>query len=120
MSKQQYAVRHNVASRSYEVVSDAEVVGTLVYANAESRTVFLHTIVSPDHRGRGIASQLVEAALDNARLDHKTVTDYCGFVSTFIDGHPEYADLVDPQSPGPGRTRPMRMVSAADLVARSV
>jgi predicted GNAT family acetyltransferase len=101
----QFAVRHNVASRSYEVTADAEVVGTLAYGNAADRIVVLHTRVAPRYRGRGVASRLVEAALTDARLDGRTVTDYCGFVSSFVGRHPEYADLMDAERPGAGHWR---------------
>jgi len=105
MGPNQFVVRHNVASRSYEVTVDAEVVGSLTYGNAEGRIVFLHTWVAPAYRGRSVASRLVEAALNDARLDDKTVTDYCGFVSGFVARHPEYADLMDRELPGAGHWR---------------
>lgn len=103
MDVERFAVRDNNASRSYEVVADGEVIGALVYGNAEGRVVFLRTVVAPAYRGRGIATRLVDAALADARARGKTVTDYCGFVSAFIEGHPEYADLVDPDHSGAGR-----------------
>jgi predicted GNAT family acetyltransferase len=100
MGAREITVRNHTAAQSYEALADATVVGSLVYGNAQDRIVFLSTIVSPAYRGKGIAKRLVEAALTDARLQGKTVTDYCGFIAAFIDHHPDYADLVDDKHPG--------------------
>jgi predicted GNAT family acetyltransferase len=38
--------------------------------------------------------------LDDIRAKGKKVTILCPLVASFIAGHPEYADLVDPEHPG--------------------
>jgi hypothetical protein len=95
-------VRNDAESGSYVAILDGEVVGTIVYESEEhgSRIVFRHTIVEPDHRGQGIGSTLVRAALDDVRAGGLRLTNYCGFVAEFLVAHPEYADLVDPAHPG--------------------
>ena len=56
-----------------------------------------HTVVPEPQRGHGIGEALARAALDYARREHLTVRPSCPFVAAFIESHPEYADLVDPE-----------------------
>lgn len=56
-----------------------------------------HTFVPESHRGHGVGEALARAALDYARREHLAVRPSCPFVAAFIESHPEYADLVDPE-----------------------
>ena len=98
-------VRDNTESLSYDALVGGEVVGTIVYEHAGPRMVFRHTIVEPEFRGRGIATALVRAALDDVRAKGLALSNYCGFVSEFIGAHPQYADLIDAEHPGHPRRR---------------
>jgi len=93
-------VRDNMESLCYDAVIDGEVIGTVVYEYSGPRIVFLHTIVDPEFRGRGIGTTLVTAALDDVRARGLKLSNYCAFVSEFIGGHPQYADLLDASHPG--------------------
>jgi predicted GNAT family acetyltransferase len=44
-------------------------------------------------RGRGIASELVQGALQLIRADGLKVVAGCGFVVDYLSKHPEFADL---------------------------
>ena len=44
--------------------------------------------------GRGIASKLAKTALDYSRAEGLTVVPLCPFIASYIERHPEYADLV--------------------------
>jgi predicted GNAT family acetyltransferase len=94
------AVRSNTEARTDDALVDGKEVGTLVYELKGSMAVISHTVVEPEYRERGVASELVRQALDDLRERGMTVSNFCGFVGTFIDGHPEYADLLDPVHPG--------------------
>ena len=98
-------VRDNTESLCYDALIDGEVIGTIVYEHAGSRMVFMHTIVDPEFRGRGVATTLVRAALDDVRAKGMTLTNYCGFVAEFITARPQYADLIDVEHPGLPRRR---------------
>ena len=52
-----------------------------------------HTFVPPALEGRGIAAQLVEAALRWARAEHLKVDPVCSYVAIYLRRHPEWQDV---------------------------
>lgn len=52
------------------------------------------TYVPAAARGRGIGAALVERALEHARVEGFDVIPSCWYVKTWVDGHPEFADLL--------------------------
>lgn len=82
------------------VVDGTEVAGVTYNLIGDDRIVLLAVSVFPEFRGRGIAMELVRRVLDEARVQGRTVTNYCPVVLAFIERHPEYADLIDPEHPG--------------------
>lgn len=95
-------VQKNTDSQAYEAVVDGQVVGMIVYhtPHGGQRVTLSHTIVTPEYRGRGIATRLVEHALDDLRTQDLKLTNYCTFVADYIADHPEYKELVDSRFPG--------------------
>ena len=53
-----------------------------------------HTGVPPQLEGRGIAAQLVRAALDHARGAGWRVRPLCSYVAAYMRRHPETKDLL--------------------------
>lgn len=53
-----------------------------------------HTGVPRELEGRGIAAQLVAAALTWARSQGHKVKPQCSYVAAYLRRHPEYADLL--------------------------
>ena len=86
-------VQHNSEASRYEAVVDGRL-SVCEYEFAGRQMVFTHTLVPPELRGRGIAEQLVRAALADARAAGRKVVPACSYVATFIDRHREYQDLV--------------------------
>lgn len=85
----------------FELYRNRELVGELVYRHLQpNRYVLLHTEVLPDHRGQGVGSALVRAALAEIRTRSGTVTAVCSFVVDFLDGNEEFADIIDSRHPG--------------------
>jgi predicted GNAT family acetyltransferase len=84
----------NRAESRFEVLVDGEVVGFADYVERGDRVELPHTVVDRSMRGRGIAAILVERVLDDIRDSGRTVVPTCWFVAQFIDGHPDYADLL--------------------------
>ncbi len=87
------SVRDNKAQSRYEL--DLE--GAVAFANyrlAPRAVIITHTETPRALRGRGIASELVQGALQLIRADRLKVVAGCGFVVDYLRKHPEYADLV--------------------------
>jgi predicted GNAT family acetyltransferase len=84
----------------YDALVGDEAVATMTFALAKSRIALISAEVPPDRRNQGIATELVWRVLDDVRAHGETVTVICPIVRTFIDGHPEYDDLVNQVRPG--------------------
>jgi uncharacterized protein len=97
------AIRDNAESQTYDAMMDGEIVGTLVYELEGPRIVITHTAVQARFQHRGIATELIAAALNDIRAKGKKVTILCPIVDEFLQIHPEYADLVDAEHPGMSR-----------------
>lgn len=71
-------------------------ISMLKYIMADGgKTIDLYsTFVPPELRGRGIAEDLVKAALDYAEARHLQVIASCSFVQKFISRHPERQKLL--------------------------
>jgi hypothetical protein len=54
----------------------------------------VHTETLSGHEGRGLGSELVRGALDDARRRGWQVRPFCPFVRSYIAKRPEYRDLV--------------------------
>ena len=86
-------VRDNKALHRFELdVGDA--VAFANYRLTPSSVIITHTETPRALRGRGIASQLVQGALQLIRADGLKVIAGCGFVVDYLQKHPEFADLV--------------------------
>jgi predicted GNAT family acetyltransferase len=61
---------------------------------APGTVIITHTETPRALRGRGIASELVQGALQLIRADSSKVVAGCGFVVDYLHRHPEFSDLV--------------------------
>ncbi len=85
-------VRNNTALSRYELDVD----GAIAFADyrlAPGKVIITHTETPRALRGRGIASRLVQGALEQIRADGLKVVAGCGFVVDYLDKHPEFADV---------------------------
>jgi hypothetical protein len=87
-------LRRNESAGRYELLLDGELAALVEFHIDGDRVVFPHTETMPALRGRGLAAQVVRFALDDVRPSGRMVVPACWFVAEFIDGHPEYADLL--------------------------
>jgi uncharacterized protein len=87
-------VEDNPGQHRFEIRVDGEVAGFAEYHLHETQAAFTHTEVAPAFGGQGLASTLIQAALDQARQRGWQVEPFCPFVRAFIGKHPEYRDLV--------------------------
>jgi predicted GNAT family acetyltransferase len=81
--------------RRFEVRVGDEVAGFAQYVRRAGRLIFVHTEVSDEWSGRGLATTLATGALDAARAEGASVVPLCPFIASFIEDHPDYQDLVD-------------------------
>lgn len=83
---------HNSAQSRFETTVD----GMLCRADYELSPgvmAMTHTIVPRELEGRGIAGQLVQAALQWARDQPLRVQPVCSYVEVYLRRHPEWQDL---------------------------
>ncbi len=59
-----------------------------------------HTFVPPEMRGRGIAQQLVEALVADARAQGFSIVPQCSYVEAQFRRHPEWSDVLAPADSG--------------------
>ncbi len=78
----------------YEARLGDALAGVSMYQAADRLIVFTHTEVEPEYEGQGVGGRLVQAALDDVRARGLHILALCPFVKTWIERHPEYADLV--------------------------
>jgi uncharacterized protein len=88
------AVHDNVKKHRYEATVDGALAGFAVYRMAPGQIALVHTEVDEAFEGHGIGSILVREVLDDARRRGLDVVPICPFVTSFIDQHREYLDLV--------------------------
>ncbi|MBP7131429.1 MAG: N-acetyltransferase [Aquabacterium sp.] len=84
---------HNPAHTRFEVIVDG------LRCDADYQLIdgvmhLTHTIVPKALEGRGIAAQLVTAALTWARAQQLQVNPVCSYVVAYIRRHPEWQDLL--------------------------
>ena len=88
-------VRDNPAEHRFEVHDDGKLAGFARYVRRPGRIFFVHTEIDPAFEGRGLGSQLASAALDATRATGERIVPLCPFIASYVERHPEYADLVD-------------------------
>jgi predicted GNAT family acetyltransferase len=86
-------VRNNIERHRFEF--DAEgYIAFSDYKRADGVLTIMHTEVPAALNGKGIGSKLVRGLLELVRAQGVKVKPLCPFVKTYIDKHPEYADLL--------------------------
>jgi predicted GNAT family acetyltransferase len=94
MPEENVQVRDNADESRFEILVGDELAGFTQYVLDGDRADFVHTEIDDRFEGRGLASQLIGGALDDARRRGWAVVPYCRFVTHFIAKHGEYRDLV--------------------------
>ncbi len=95
------SVTDNAAAGRYEAHRDGELAGFLDYVLKRGRLALVHTETLPAHVGNGVAGAVARFALEDARARGLRVIAICPFVRSYLERHPEYADLVVGAPPSP-------------------
>ena len=85
-------VRH--AADRYEIWVGGDRAGFTSYELQDGAIAFMHTSIGDQFEGKGLASALIGAALDDVRASGRSVLPFCPFVRSFLQRHREYAGLV--------------------------
>ena len=88
---------HRFEARGHEPGGD-KLLGFAEYRLDGGSMVFTHTQVADEAEGRGVGSALATFGLDDARTRGLTVVPKCPFIRSYIERHPEYADLLAPSN----------------------
>lgn len=83
----------------YTIAVEGKQVGFADFADRGDQRVFHHTEVDPSYGGRGLATILVEQALNEARAEGKRIVPVCSMIGTVLKKHPEYDDITDAVTP---------------------
>ena len=83
-------------SDRFSIEVDAKKAGFTEYADRDGRRIFPHTEVSDEFGGRGLATILVNHALQETRDAGLRIVAVCPMVVGFLRKHPEFDDDVDP------------------------
>jgi predicted GNAT family acetyltransferase len=85
-------IAHDPTQRRFTIEVEGQA-GYLEYERAGDMMIITHTIVPPAIGGRGIAGQLVQAALANAREAGLKVDPQCSYAEAWMRRHPEFEPL---------------------------
>ncbi len=83
-------------SDRFSISVDGQKVGFTEYADRDGQRIFPHTEVADEFEGRGLATILVNEALQTTRDDGLRIVAVCPLVAAFIKKHHEFDDVVDP------------------------
>ena len=78
----------------YELRDGDDLIGLIAYRLGDGVITLVHTEVRDEYEGQGHAGRLARGALDDARSRGLKVVPSCPYVASYIEKHPEYADLV--------------------------
>ena len=86
------AIAHDPARQRFTTEADGQA-ACLEYGRAVGLMTITHTIVPPAIGGRGIAGQLVQAALEFATRENLTVVPRCSYADAWMRKHPRFEAL---------------------------
>ena len=94
MAEPSISVTNNREASRYESRVDGHLSVITYEARHDGSVALLHTEVAPELSGRGIGAAMVRAALEDARREGLKVVPVCSYVTSFLERHPEYDDVL--------------------------
>ena len=88
-----YPIKHDAEAGLFTSTVEGQL-SLLQYRLRDGVMKIVHTEGPADLAGHGIASDLMRAALETARANGWRVITACSYAKTFLERHPEYADLL--------------------------
>lgn len=89
-------IRHLIAGNNgkFSIRDGKKSIGGLGYTRNGNVVSLVHTVVSPEYRGRGIARRLVAHAVAWARREGVKLVPACSFAVAEFAKNPQYADVL--------------------------
>ncbi len=86
---------HEPDASRYTLQIDDLVVAVAEYRINGNAISFNHTYTQPSHRGRGLAAELVEFAINDVEANStRRVLPMCWYVADWFEAHPERRELL--------------------------
>jgi len=89
----------NAEQGKYTIAVEGKTVGHAAVADRDDQRVFYHTEIDDEFGGRGLATILVQEALEATSRDGKRIVAVCPMVAGVLDKHPEFSEISDPVTP---------------------
>ena len=86
-------INRNDETSRYELTVDGKLAAFAQFISASDVVIFPHTVTIPQFEGQGLASQLIQKAMDDMKAAGNKVLPTCPFVAHWLTKHPDYADL---------------------------
>ncbi|MDT5185275.1 MAG: uncharacterized protein QOJ20_5691 [Mycobacterium sp.] len=80
----------------FSISVDGQKVGFVEFVDRDGQRIFTHTEVLDEFGGRGLATILIDEALQATRDAGLRIVAVCPMVAGFVKKHGEFADVVDP------------------------
>jgi predicted GNAT family acetyltransferase len=87
-------VTDNLFEGRYEAQLDGQIVGVAEYELSDDLMILIHTNVEPTHQDQGIGGALARFIVNDARRRGLSVRPVCPFMGSWLDRHPDYADVI--------------------------
>jgi len=85
-------IKHNTGQSRFETTVEGHLC-VADYQLADGIMTMTHTLVPRPIEGRGIAGELVAAALEYAKMNDLKVDPHCSYVRDYMHRHPETQSL---------------------------
>jgi predicted GNAT family acetyltransferase len=89
-------VSDNADLHRYELLVGGQLAALASYVREPGSIVFIYTELMAGFEGRGLGQRLAHGALSEIRDQRLIVTPRCAFMSTYIEDHREFAELLGP------------------------
>ncbi len=87
-------IDHHRDDAAYRIEEAGERVAEMTYRREGLLIVILHTWVTDDQRGQGIAGKLVAACVADARSEGCRIQPVCAYAKRVLEQTPAYRDVL--------------------------
>lgn len=87
-------IQHDRTHTKFYIVVEGSEAHLLYKRGPENSYNLTHTLVPPPARGKGIAEELVKAALQVAKKENVKIIATCSYVAKWFEKHPEEKSIL--------------------------